>query len=301
METIVYIYLDRNEVCGLYHKKEFDMGDYRLLRVGVSRDFLRILQEKEPTVCTPECDVYETHPARNGKTEESKKSRRIGKRVLHGRRQAKEAEHRRQLQLAEENNLRSRFWQELLVNPDRTGFCCEEQLPFLEGAEFNGYLEEEWVQHMMKYTSLHHFLFLGRVNFMSRLLLPYVKKMKSMRWILPERQYGPAEQALVEDICDRYGLLVEVQLLKQEAEYRSLRLTGNRPLMIVDFSAEEKITASDLPAGSIWLDMGASETKRQRIEERERKIHYFSLKKEWKQPQKALFHLDTAHKNGYNT
>ncbi len=259
------------------------MGDYRLVQVGVSSDFMRILQGTE----LPACE--------NGRKTGRvvwKKSRRVHE---------KEAERLRRKHLAEETVLRQSFLREIVTDIDRSSFYCEETMPFLRGWQFQGYTEEEWVQHMMRYISLHHFTFLGRVHFMPRLLLPYVKRMKSMRWILPMRLYGEAEREIVEDICEEYGLLVEVQLLECEEDYRRLRLTGLQPQMIVDFSGAEKISAADLPEGSIWLDMEACEAKRTRIEERDQKILYFSLKKEWKQPQKALFYLDTAHKNGYNT
>jgi len=73
------------------------------------------------------------------------------------------------------------------------------------------------------------------------------------------------------------------------------------PSLVLDFSEADRIATADVPRGSIWLDMAASEEKRRRIEDRNTGIRYFSLKKEWKQPQKALNHLDTTSKNGYNT
>ena len=273
------------------------MGDYRLVRVGVSPDFLRLLQGKEVV----EGKVGKACEKSDVRVENGTVLHRIGLWKRRSRRLEKEAERRKHARLMEEASVREEFLQDIVTDIDRSSFFCKEKIPFLEGWQFRGYLEEEWVQHMMKYIGLPHLVFLGRVPFLYRLLLPYMKRSKTVRWILPKHQYGEAEQDLVEDICEQYGLLVEVQLLESEKDYCRLRLTGKQPVVIVDFSEEDRITAADLPAGSIWLDMGASETKEARMEERQQKILYFSLKKEWKQPEKALFYLDTTHKNGYNT
>ena len=82
---------------------------------------------------------------------------------------------------------------------------------------------------------------------------------------------------------------------------RYLRLRSLFPVTVLDFSGEEKMSCTDLAEGSRWLDMESSEYKRERLERQSSKAAYFSLKKEWKEPQKALYQLDTIPKNGYNT
>jgi len=247
MDTIIYIYTVRAP--SEFHKvgacrEEYDMGDYRLVRFGISPEFLRILQEK--------------------------KDGRFLRRILSG-------------------------------DLDRSSFVCQEPIPFLEGWSFTGYLQEEWLAHMMGYACPPHFIILGRVNCLPWLLAPYLKKLKSLRWILPERQYGEGEQDYADEICRQYGLAVETQLLEEAADYRRLRLGSFLPVTVLDFSGEEKMSCAGLAAGSRWLDMESSEMKRERLQRQSAKVAYFSLKKEWKEPQKALYQLDTIPKNGYNT
>lgn len=247
MDTIIYIYTVRAP--SEFHKvgvcrEEYDMGDYRLVRFGISPDFLQILQEK--------------------------KDGRFLRKILSG-------------------------------DSDRSCFVCQESIPFLEGWSFNGYLQEEWLAHMMGYASPPHFIVLGRVNCLPWLLEPFLKKLKSLRWILPERQFGEGEQDYVDEVCRQYGLAVETQLLDSALDYKRLRLASVFPVTVLDFSGEDKLSCTDLAEGSRWLDMESSETKRERLQRQRAKVAYFSLKKEWKQPQKALYQLDTIPKNGYNT
>ena len=220
------------------------MGDYRLVRFGISPELLRILQEK--------------------------KDGRFLRRILSG-------------------------------DSDRCCFVCEVPIPFLEGWQFDGYLQEEWLAHMMGYAKPPHFLVLGRVNCLPWLLEPFLRKLKSLRWILPARQFGQGEQTFVDEICRQYGLAVDVRLLDSAVDYKQLRTESVFPVTVLDFSGEEKMSCADLAAGSSWLDMESMETKRERLERQSAKTAYFSLKKEWKEPQKALFQLDTIPKNRYNT
>ena len=247
MDTIIYIYTVRAP--SEFHKErvareEYDMGDYQLVRLGISPELLRILQEK--------------------------KDGSFLRRVLSG-------------------------------DLDRSFFVCQEPIPFLEGWQFNGYLQEEWLAHMMGYAIPPHFIVLGRVNCLPWLLEPFLKKLKSLRWILPERQFGEDAQDYVDEICRQYGLAVELQLLDTEEDYKRLQLRSVFPVTVLDFCSQEKMFWADLAEGSRWLDMESSEAKRERLERQRAKAVYFSLKKEWKEPQKALYQLDTIPKNGYNT
>ena len=70
--------------------------------------------------------------------------------------------------------------------------------------------------------------------------------------------------------------------------------------MVLDFSDSDKVYGGGLPAGSVWLDFPASEEKERRVTSGCPQIRYFSMKKEWKDPRKALEYLDTISKNGYN-
>lgn len=260
------------------------MGDYCLVRVGVSSELMRILQERVPE---------------ESGSQESTKKRSIF--PWQRRREAHIAEKNRQQRLLEDTKCRQDFLQQIMEDRNHSYIVTEEPVPFLEGWEFRGYYEEEWVMHIMQYATLNHFVILGKAECIPRLMLQYVQRMKSLKWVLLQRQYGEAEEELVEEIYEEYGLAVEVRLLEEEGDWRRMRLACKIPMVLVDFCEEEKISAADVARGSIWLDMNASEVKRCRLEDRNTGIAYFSLKKEWKRPQNALYQLDTNSKNGYNT
>lgn len=283
-----------------YQRQDFDMGDYWLVSVGVSRELWRILQERDAEEVCPKSSETEGVGADGKKGGKHKKLippwARLGQ-----KRQARLLEQLRQQRKLEEAQIRQQFVQKLLEDRDHSYFVTEEPVSFLEGWSFREYLEETWVLHMMKYAALNHFVILGKADCIPGLLLRYVRSMKSLRWYLAERQFQEAESDLVEDIYEEYGLAVEVHLLEEEKDFRKLRLTCRLPAVVIDFCEEERISVVDVAKGSIWLDMGACETKRHRLEDRNTQIAYFSLKKEWKQPQKALNYLDTISKNGYNT
>lgn len=291
MDTIIYVYLKkeygaRNQESENYQRQDFSMGTYHLVKVGVSSTLWRILREQ---------DLEENN------AEKSEEDGVLS--VLHFRkkRERRRREIARQQRLIREAECRQSFLQELLEDREHSYFVAEESIPILEGWTFRGYWEEEWVMHLMQHATLNHFVILGTAECIPVIILKYVRKMKSLRWILQERQFGDVEQELVEEIYEEYGLAVEVKLLKEEKDYRRMQLVCPQPVVVVDFSEEPRIPTSDVGKGSIWLDMSALEEKRRRLEERNTGIAYFSLKKEWKQPQKALYQLDTNSKNGYNT
>lgn len=301
MDTIIYVFAGKTD-CS---KEEYDMGDYRLVRLGISPELLRILQERDKNGVQggkhgPGRTLLEK-PARQNENRDVKHG--FWRMCLReGKKGNKQSENsvivieRKRLE-----QLRADFMQEMCKNLSRKRFVCEVSLPFLESWRFGDYLEEEWLLHMMRYAALPHFVILGRVHCMPRILLHSVNKMKSLRWILPGYLYGQKEQELVEDLCEQYGLVVDVQLLQTEVDYSRLEFRSRFPVNVLDLSEADNVSATGVPAGSIWLDMGACEIKKCRLEEHYRDIMYFSLKKEWNQPEKALFCLDTIGKNGYNT
>ena len=79
-----------------------------------------------------------------------------------------------------------------------------------------------------------------------------------------------------------------------------MRLKAAAPCLVLDFCDSDKVYGGGLAAGSIWLDFPASEEKERRVTSGCPQIRYFSMKKEWKDPRKALEYLDTISKNGYN-
>lgn len=298
MDTIIFVYLRREYGEGIilrgegqeeakYFRQDFDMGMYHLVKIGVSRELWRILQEKE------------------AENELLLKEKRIGKFrewFDWGRkRRVRVAERNRQQRLLEEERCRREFVEELLVDREHSYFVTDEPVSLLEGWSFRGYFEEAWVMYVMQHATLNHYVILGKAECIPQIVWKYIRRMKSLRWVLLKRQFGECEQELVDMIYDEYGLAVEVRLLEEEKDYRRMRLGCQIPTVLIDFCQEERVSGTDVAKGSIWLDMTSSEEKRRRLEERNTGINYFSLKKEWKQPQKAPYQLDTICKNGYNT
>lgn len=283
MDTIIYVYWKREEPSSeekdvSYWRQDLDMGFYHLVKIGVPSKLWQILSEQSK----------EKVQSSMGEQRELFRSRRYDNR-----------RHRKQTAVRE--RCRQKFLQELLVDREHSYFVTDEPIPILEGWSFRGYWEEQWVMHLMEYAVLNHFVLLGTTECIPVALLRYVRKMKTLRWILLRRQYRETEQELAEIICEEYGLAVDVRLLEEEKEYRRMAFVCPFPVVVVDFSEEPRIPVADVARNSIWLDMSALEEKRRRIEERNTGIAYFSLKKEWKQPEKALYQLDTISKNGYNT
>lgn len=256
------------------------MGDYRLIRVGISPDFLRLLSKEE---CESE-QAYRKKQSCFWSRFRGRKNRKIMRK-----------------EKSDAVRMRTLFFEELEADRDCSRFFCAEPIPALDGWIFNGYLEDEWILHMMRYASLCHYVILGRANCLPQILVKYVGRMKSLKWVLLSRQFKDAEKELLEELFEQFGLAVKTELLEGEDGYRKIRHESRFPSVVLDFSEEDKVSVAGLEKGSIWVDMSASDRKRERIEARNTGILYFSLKKEWQEPEKARYQLDTTVKNGYNT
>lgn len=164
--------------------------------------------------------------------------------------------------------------------------------------EFEEYHESMWVEKLIPHTIPGHYMILGTADCLPRLLCENVKKMRSVKWFLKKEQYTSELQSFIEDFYEEYGLAVEVHMVE---DWIRVRPGSPVPVNILDFTGEEKLSACDVAAGSIWLDMDSVDGKNRRIEVGSPQISYFSLKKQWKQRQKEVYHLDTLNKNRYNT
>lgn len=196
---------------------------------------------------------------------------------------------------------------ELTEDPDHTYVVCREPLSFYFGREFREYLQQNWVEHLLRYgekadgcPKYPDLVILGRNAFLTYVVLRYAEKLRRVGWYLTERQYREEEDWLVEELEEEYGLIPGLHLLATDSDYRRIRLQDTEPCVVLDFCDNEKIYGADLGKGSIWLDFTASEEKERRFAIQCPGILYFSLKKEWKEPRKALEYLDTISKNGYN-
>ena len=197
--------------------------------------------------------------------------------------------------------------QELTEDPDHTYVVCREPLSFYFGREFRDYLQQEWIEHLLRYgerpggyPAWPDLVLLGRNPYLPYVVLRYAARLQSMKWYLTEREYREEEEWLTGELEDEYGLIPEIRLLAETADYGRVRLQGTKPCVVLDFCDNEKVYGGGLAAGSIWLDFPASEEKERRVASGCPQIRYFSMKKEWKDPRKALEYLDTISKNGYN-
>ena len=197
--------------------------------------------------------------------------------------------------------------QELTEDPDHTYVVCREPLSFYFGREFRDYLQQEWIEHLLRYgerpggyPAWPDLVLLGRNPYLPYVVLRYAARLQSMKWYLTEREYREEEEWLTGELEDEYGLIPEIRLLAETADYGRVRLQGTKPCVVLDFCDNEKVYGGGLAAGSIWLDFPASEDKEHRALGQCPQIRYFSMKKEWKDPRKALEYLDTISKNGYN-
>ena len=205
-----------------------------------------------------------------------------------------------------EQNLREQL-QELTEDPDHTYVVCREPLSFYFGREFREYLQQEWIDHLLRYGEKKDgmplrpdLILLGRNVYLPYVMLRYAAGLRSVKWYLTDREYREDEELLSEELEDEYGLIPEIHLLPENADYGKVRLQGTKPCVVLDFCDNGKVYGGGLAAGSIWLDFPASEKKEHRVASGCPQIRYFSMKKEWKDPRKALEYLDTISKNGYN-
>ncbi|MBQ2803808.1 MAG: hypothetical protein IJF07_07915 [Lachnospiraceae bacterium] len=318
MDTIIYIYLNKNlhtdlkgtdltatlSEQGIYNRKEYDMGDYRLIQIGMCEHFLRVCQGKG--LNTSNSAEMEFADSRLTSKEQTKKGQ-TGKKItimslIEKVSWVTAAKKRYEMECAKrEEAMRWKFFREIIEDRDHSFIVCQDEIPFLTGLNFREYLEEDWIMHMMGYARLPHYLILGKVYGLYTIIRHYAREMKSLKWILLRRQFKEEDREFVEYIYEEYGLTMDVRLIEEEADYKRGGLLSAIPVVVVDFCEEERIPVGAVPRGSIWIDMISSEEKYRRLEERDTGIYYFSLKKEWKQPQKALNILDTTGKNGYNT
>lgn len=291
METIIYLYPMRNRNGEKeYIRQDFAMQDYYLIRVGISVRLLELcqgqMQEKNwewnhgsPLQGFREWVLWKLHVFRRRKEQR------------------------------EEKELLAHFLQDIWENKEESYFVCEKPMPCFAGWEFRDYFADKWVLHLLQYweeakrsgKDLSDMIILGQARCLSEILLSKVCRLKSLQWILPRRQYREEQQELVERLEEEYGLLVDVRILDTEDTFRQFRICCRKRAVILDFCEETRLLIADVAKGSIWLDLSSLEEKRRRIEERNTGIHYFSLKKEWKQPQIVPYYLDTTGKNGYNT
>lgn len=157
--------------------------------------------------------------------------------------------------------------------------------------EFQGYTQQFWVEQVFSQATGFpalppRFVILGTASGLPQVLEAYVRRMRSLRWILLEAEWNEELSVFTEDFYTEYGLAIELQLVEDEAALKRLRLFSRESVSIVDFTGESYMAVSAAPEGSVWLDMRSVEEKRRRILAKGKKIKYFSMKEIWKSAQK---------------
>lgn len=185
-----------------------------------------------------------------------------------------------------------------------------------EITEFKDYREWKWAEKLIVHAKYHHYVILGKAPCVPDILYSYCRWMRSVRWLLTEEDFSVDVQEFLNDFYKETGLAIETELVLAEdtgmvsklseidmekskmteciRPYARVYLTASRPVNVIDFSGEEKISACGIPQGSIWLDMDSQEGKCRRMEVRTPGVHYFSLKQRWKQQKKSKKRIFTG-------
>lgn len=121
-----------------------------------------------------------------------------------------------------------------------------------------------------------------------------------MKWYLTEREYREEEEWLTGELEDEYGLIPEIRLLAENADYGRVRLQGTKPCVVLDFATMKRSTAAGWQrAASGWIFR--HRRKRNAVSRPDVRRSVIFHEKEWKDPRKALEYLDTISKMGIIT
>lgn len=172
------------------------------------------------------------------------------------------------------------------VSPESSAVLPSIWRRHFDMGEFSAYVHPFWVRELLPQATWFHYVILGTAPCVYSLVEEQAGRMKSLRWIVPERDCSLELQEFVEDFYTEYGLAISLQILPGLVELRRLRLTCSVPTNILDFTGEAYIGIVEVAAGSVWLDMLSVEEKRRRIAGRDRGIAYYSLKERWKTAQR---------------
>lgn len=176
-------------------------------------------------------------------------------------------------------------------NREPVAVAEEALLPLLwqkhfQGDAFRSYAQQFWVEQLLPQAVQPYFIILGKAPCLFNVIEKCANRMKSLRWILPETDCDEELLDFVEDFCTEYGLAIMLEPLQGMAELKRLRLVCPQPVNVLDFTGEAYMAVSDIPKGSVWLDMFSVEEKQRRIIARGTGITYVSLKEKWKTVQR---------------
>lgn len=154
--------------------------------------------------------------------------------------------------------------------------------------EFENYSQPLWAEKIIFHGNCPNFLILGQSDCIPGMLVAGVRRMRSIKWYLLQREYTGETEAFIDNFYEEYGLVIEIHFLEEKKDWWRVGFHCPDPVKVLDFTGEAKVSSNGVPKGSVWLDMSALDEKSRRMEVRNQGIQYFSLKKLWGQLQKGV-------------
>ncbi|MDR0963661.1 MAG: hypothetical protein LBM60_03495 [Clostridium sp.] len=148
---------------------------------------------------------------------------------------------------------------------------------------FYGYREPQYADLLLRETHCAHYLVLGYDPDLFTLLQPYLRRMKSLRFVL---DYYPNDlDDQIDTLYEEFGLTASARVLPASDDdhpYRSERIDCPLPSIVLDYSNETIFRGLSIAEGSVWIDMDAMDDKCRRMNEYHDNLTYLSLKKLWR-------------------
>ena len=278
METICYIYQQRNITEMTLEKVHSKAGEYDLIRIAL------------PASILTQTTAHVTQGAVS----------RVSKIRL---------QHLATLLLQEQQKTGTPLqltWDENIFPPlpDKNGAVeWFRDLPF---SCFTQYRNLRFAEQLMKYGARGDYLILGHAPCIPELLCNHSRQIGSATWILPMAMCTDRIRDFAEGYYEDYGILLtlcpylpveiprridvpdHVVSCSQNVEGSPAAVPGSISvpvpccLTVLDFMGDRRLSYLGIPKDSIWLDMDASWQKEREIELQNPGIAYFSLKKAWK-------------------
>lgn len=147
--------------------------------------------------------------------------------------------------------------------------------------EFVDYRTFRWASYLLPYVSHFRFVVLGTAPCAQELIKSCARRMKSLRWIVRERDCEEELLEFVEEFYEDYGLAATLQTVEGRNGFRGLCMETVEPVCVLDFTEEVRFFWGGLEPDSVWLDFSSLEEKERRMERLAPSIRYYSLKKLW--------------------
>ncbi len=146
--------------------------------------------------------------------------------------------------------------------------------------EFADFFSMDWVTPLLSMARLPHFVLLGTAPCVPDVILACAHRMRSLRWVLREKDLTQEILDFVEDFYLDYGLAATLQTLEGD---RGFSCKSQVPVCVLDFSGEDRIRPGAVARGSVWLAMASAEKKERCFLGRDSGISYGSMRKSWRE------------------